>query len=352
MQLKTEHASISSIQVSLGPETKRIDDEIDFFGGNVAQIERIKKTIGLDCRRVVDEKTTALDLCVDAAKNLHNLKDIDALIFVTQSPDHFQPCNAAIAHGQLGLATTCAAFDINLGCSGWTYGLSLAFSWIELKASHKILLLAGDTLSRCVNPKDRAVAPLFGDAGSATLIERTEQRNPTWFSMHTKGEKSSVIQIPAGGFRLPPTPGTAIETSDEDGNQRSQNDLFMDGAEVFNFSIKEEPEAIKKMLEYSGKSIDDIATMFLHQANRYILGNIARRIKIDPKRVPSNIVEKYGNQSCASIPTTICDYFTQNPIQKSAPYLMSGFGVGLSWATCLTHFNELDHYQIKTYGRN
>ena len=172
---------------------KWIDDELELFGGKVKQLERLKKTIGLHRRRVVDEQTTASDLCEQAARRLIEQSavepsQIDTVICVTQTPDYSQPCNAAVLHGRLGLSKHCAALDVNLGCSGYVYGLWLAHTMIASGGCERVLLLAGDTISRLVNARDRAVAPLFGDGGSATLVERSQSSATTFFSLHTDGK--------------------------------------------------------------------------------------------------------------------------------------------------------------------
>ncbi len=333
-----QNARIDGIAVSLGQLTKRIDDDAVNFGGSPEQLERIKKTIGLNERRVVSPGTTAADLCSHAAGLLTQglglaPEAIDALICVTQTPDHFQPCNAAILHGRLGLPKSCAAFDVNLGCSGWVVGLYLASLMVEGGGCSRVLLLAGDTMSQCVNARDRAVAPLFGDAGSATLVTRNACNS--WYSLHTDGSGSQFIEIPAGGFRQRCGLETRAESADGEGNIRCPEDLHMNGGEVFNFSIKEEPPAIREILEYAGRSIDDIDYVVFHQANKYIIGNIARRLKLPPGKAPCATVERYGNQSSASIPTTICDALAHEVSCGGKTLIFSGFGVGLSWATCL-----------------
>jgi 3-oxoacyl-[acyl-carrier-protein] synthase-3 len=336
---------IAGIFTAIPQVKKCIDDEIKLYGGNSSKVERIKKTIGLNKRFVADKETTTSDLCEYAAdKLLDKMKiersGIDALICVTQTPDYFQPATAAYLHGRLELSKNCAAFDVNLGCSGYIYGLWLAHMMIETGSCQNALLLVGDTLSKCVNPRDRAVAPLFGDAGSATLIEKTTE-NPTFFLLHTDGEGYNHLIIPAGAFRTPKSEETAKEKTDEDGNLRSLENLYMNGAEIFNFSIKVEPEAISELLMYSGKTKEEIDYIVFHQANKYIISNIARRLQFPLKKVPCDTVEKYGNQSGASIPATICDALKEDVSASRKSVIMSGFGVGLSWASCLTALDNI-----------
>ena len=328
--------------VSCAPlREKCIDDEIDLFGGNEKQIARLKKTIGLDCRRVVDAETTAADLCEAAAQRLFESMNmtpgvIDALICVTQTSDYSQPCNAAVLHGRLGLSKSCAALDVNLGCSGYVYGLWLAYMMARTGGCRHVLLLAGDTINRLVNPRDRALAPLFGDGGSATLIQAGGPSGPAWFSLGTDGQGFDKLIVPAGGQRRPCSTDTGVEVKDADGNIRSPENLFMDGAEIFNFSITEEPKAVRELIDFAGLEIDSIDYFVFHQANRYILNNIAKRLKIDPVKVPMKTVERFGNQSSASIPFALCGEL-QNVLCGAGDtrLLLSGFGVGLSWASVI-----------------
>ncbi|PHX05755.1 3-oxoacyl-[acyl-carrier-protein] synthase III C-terminal domain-containing protein [Vibrio splendidus] len=343
---KFNNGKITGVVTVVPQDVRCIDDEVHLYGGNEKQIARIKRAIGLDKRHVTDESITTLDLCVDAAEKLISgididKKDIDGLIFVTQTPDYLQPSNAAIAHGVLGLSTDAASFDIGLGCSGYVYGLWMAHMMVASQTCKRVLLLAGDTLSKCVNPRDRATAPLFGDAGTATLIEYTEADVESYFSLHTNGAGYQHILQPAGGFRKPSSLETAVEKIDEEGNYRSENDLAMNGGEVFNFSIKTEPPAIKEILEFARQDINDVDYVVFHQANKYIITNIAKRLKLPMDKVPCETVSKYGNQSSASIPCTINDAIGRNLSISDKRLILSGFGVGLSWASAIVNLSGI-----------
>lgn len=335
---------------------KSIDDEVDLYGGNLKQIERIKKSIGLDKRRVVDEKTTTADLCFQAAENLIagmalDKAAIDGLICVTQTPDHFQPSNAAILHGRLGLEKNCASFDINLGCSGYVYGLWMAHMMIASGTCRKVLLLAGDTISKYVNSRDRSTSPVFGDAGSATFVESVDIEQASYFSLHTDGGGRDFIKVPAGAFRHRSSEYTAIEHEDSEGNWRSDNDLYMNGGEVFNFSIKTEPAAINEILHYASNDIDDIDYVVFHQANKYIITNIAKRLKLPIEKAPCETVGKYGNQSSASIPSTINDALCKHVSSENKKLILSGFGVGLSWASAILDLDKIYCPEIQIYKK-
>jgi 3-oxoacyl-[acyl-carrier-protein] synthase-3 len=353
---KFKNSKISGV-VTVVPSTVRcIDDEIELYGGNEKQIDRIKRAIGLDKRCITDESTTTLDLCVDAAEKLISGLDldresIDGVIFVTQTPDHFQPSNAAIVHGKLSLNTNAASFDVSLGCSGYVYGLWIANMMIASQTCKKVLLLAGDTLSKCVNKRDRSTAPLFGDAGTATLIETSELDNFSYFSLHTDGSGAKYIIQPAGGFRKPNSIESAVETINDEGNYRCENDLAMNGGEVFNFSIKTEPAAINEILRYAEQDIDEIDYVIFHQANKYIITNIAKRLKLPMDKVPCETFSKYGNQSSASIPCTINDILSENQELQNKRVILSGFGVGLSWASAIINLDSMYCPSVSIYNK-
>lgn len=342
--------------VTCVPERERcIDDELDLFGGNVKQIARLKKTIGLNKRRVVDAGVTAADLCYEASVQLLRKLDldvdsVDALICVTQTPDHSQPCNAALLHGRLGAGTDCAAFDVGLGCSGYVYGLWLAHMMVAVGGCERVLLCAGDALSRLVGSKDRSVAPLFGDGGSATLIERSGSECRSWFSLSTDGSGAQHLVVPAGGARMPISETTREVVEDAAGNLRSAENLFMDGAEVFNFSIQVEPAAVKEILSYAGVELEQVDHFVFHQANRYILTNISKRLKLELDKVPMGTVERFGNQSSASIPSAICGELSEHLMaEPRRKLLLSGFGVGLSWASAVVEVGSLGACELVEY---
>jgi 3-oxoacyl-[acyl-carrier-protein] synthase-3 len=351
-------ASIAAITTCVPTVERWIDDDLDLFGGNEKQLERIKKTIGLNRRLVVEPGVTAADLCECAARDLMlgmNLaaEQVDGLICVTQTPDHSQPCNAALLHGKLGFKEDCAAFDVSLGCSGYVYGLWMAHMMIASGGCENVLLLAGDTVSRLVHGSDRGVAALFGDAGSATLVRRDAHAARSWFALQTDGSGANHLIVPAGGQRRPHTEATAAPYTDTDGCVRSLENLYMDGAEVFNFSIRVEPRAVQTIADYAGVDLSAVDYFVFHQANRYILSSIAKRLKIDPSRIPMETVEKYGNQSSASIPCALCGELGERMREaKHRQLILSGFGVGLSWASALLKFGDLSVCRIIKYPQS
>ena len=320
---------IHSISIALPNNELSLDNEIDkFYNGDIKKLNRIKKNTGLN-KRYISKNLTSLDLCAKASCNLiRNLKfdtnKIDALIFITQTPNYLQPNNANILHGKLNLNKDCACFDVNLGCSGYVYGMWLAFMMIECGLNY-VLLCAGDTLSKCVSKLDSNTAPLFGDAGSATLIKSTKLDSNSYFILHSDGSGYENIIFQNSGFKK---------------DEKYKNYLYMDGAEVFNFSLKVGPQSIEEILSYSNKDINDIDYIFFHQANAFIIQNIVKKLNIDSNKAPCKSISKYGNTSSSSIPLAICDFYKENKIEKNLNVILSGFGVGLSWGSAFINLNR------------
>jgi 3-oxoacyl-[acyl-carrier-protein] synthase-3 len=225
-------------------------------------------------------------------------------------------------------------FDINLGCSAYPYGIAVLSSLLKNSDKTKALLLVGETVSKQVSNKDKTNAFLFGDAGTATLIELTnDSSNATFFSFSSDGNGFGSLIIPGGGYRHVSSSKTLEEHLDPDGNIRTDEHLFMDGMEIFNFAITRVPKDIKDICAFSGTSLDDIDYFVFHQANKYINNFIAKKLKLLPEKVPFSIKD-YGNTSGASIPMTLVDNFDKFD-NKCTKCLFSGFGVGLSWSSCI-----------------
>jgi 3-oxoacyl-[acyl-carrier-protein] synthase-3 len=329
------HLRLAGLAVEVGSEKRRLMDEIGLYGGDPAQVERIARTVGLETRSVAAPGITALDLCEKAAGRLLGTMDIDpssidAVVFVTQTPDHSQPANANLLHGRLGLAKSAVAFDLAQGCSGFVYGLHYAGMLCSHGAA-RVLLCCGDTLSRLVNPRDRSVAPLFGDAGSAVLLERTGKSAPWHFSLGSDGSGSAVIRVTAGGARQPIRPGEPLpETADAEGNVRHPGNLVMNGAEVFNFSLREPPTAIAQVMAAAGWDAAKVDSLVLHQANRFILQTLGKRLGFPPEKVPVASLARHGNLSAASIPAALAEELGPR-LGSPMKLVLCGFGVGLSW---------------------
>lgn len=339
---KFESIRISGIHVCAGPELRKLDDLAELCDNDPALLQRLRKMTGIEQRRVAPVGVTTLDMGEAAANSLLQeldiaVESIDAILFVTQTADHWQPCNANLLHGRLGCRKSAAAMDINQGCSGWVYGLYTACCMISAGGCQRILLLAGDTVSQSIHPQDRAVLPLFGDACAASIVEASDAAGCSWFSLHSDGKGHQAISIPAGGYRRPLDASTSVSETDADGNVRTPANLHMNGLEVFNFTLREEPLAINELLEYSGQSIEKVDYFVFHQASRFILDNLCRKLKLPVEKVAGDTLTYYGNQSSASVPAGICEVLKKasSGRESTARLLCSGFGVGLSWASCL-----------------
>lgn len=350
-QARFQHVGIEAIIGCAGPVERTLDeDAAALFSDAPEQVARIRDFVGIRSRRIAPRGVTALDLCEKAAKAALAGSIPDAIVFVTQTPDHPQPSNANLLHGRLGLPKHVACFDINQGCSGWVYGMWVAASLAESGGCGTVLLCAGDTISQIIHPKDRAVVPLFGDAGSATLLRRRPAPGePLHFSLHSDGSGHAAICVPDGGARTPLSERSRVETSDADGNVRDPASLLMNGLEVFNFTLREEPGAVKSLLAQAGLASGDIDHLVFHQANKFILTNLAKRVGIPLDRVPMGTLAAYGNQSSASIPFAIAHELSGSLATAPRRVLASGFGVGLSWASMVGLIGPIPRCQTLSF---
>ena len=314
----------------------------EFFEEDV--VKEVVDKVGVYQRRVADQNTCASDLCFAAAEKLFadnkiDRDEIDAVIFISQTADYRMPATAIILQDKLGLPSSALAFDINIGCSGFVYGLSIAYSYLLQAGINKVLLLDGETRTKAYSFKDRTTGFIFGDAGVAALLDKDNIYGKSYFSLNSDGSRHELIKIDAGGYRKPSTCETVREkVVDEYGNIRTEEQGYMNGADVFNFVIREIPKNIKEMYEFSGSNKEDIDQFVFHQANSFMNNYLAKKLKIDNEKVPATI-HKYGNTSSVSIPLTIVselDHLKNIP-QK---IMLCGFGVGLSWGTAILNFNS------------
>jgi 3-oxoacyl-[acyl-carrier-protein] synthase-3 len=307
------------------------------------EVREVIDKIGIFERRFADKDTCSSDLCYAAAEKLIadngvDKKEIDLLIFISQTPDYRMPATSVILQHRLGLASTTMAFDINLGCSAFIYGLSVAYGLMQQPGIRKALVLDGETRSKVYSPKDRRTAFIFGDAGVAALIERNERFGQSYFSFNSDGGRQDLIKIPAGGYRNPSSEETLREkVVDEFGNVRSDEHGYMNGGDVFNFVIKEIPTDIQNLFRYSGKSRDEIDFFVFHQANGFINGYLAKKLKLDTSKIPSTI-EKFGNTSSVSVPLTIVSEL-KDQLNKRSTLFLSAFGVGMTWASAIVNLD-------------
>jgi len=281
---------------------------------------------------------TASDLATAAAEELFRRTNIDRgeiglMVLVTQSPDYRRPSSASVVQKRLELPMDCSCMEINLGCSGFVYGLQTAMSMMNASDAKYGLLLLGETASKLVDPHDKSIVMMYGDAGAAILLEKTEEDIGAITLLRSDGSRYKAIILPAGGFR-DMNPGHERFMC-SDGIERSLYDIYMDGASVFSFSITDVPKALQDYLDYTGTTAEDYDSFVFHQANEFIIKQLIRKLKLKKDAVPISL-DRYGNTGGISIPLTLCDAYGECP-SRTKRVLMAGFGIGLSWGvTSLT----------------
>ncbi|MEA2325861.1 MAG: 3-oxoacyl-[acyl-carrier-protein] synthase, partial [Thermoanaerobaculia bacterium] len=258
----------------------------------------------------------------------------------TQTPDYILPATAVRLQDRLHLSRTALALDINLGCSGYVYGLQVLASLLSAGGLKRGLLLVGDTSSKIISARDRSVATLFGDAGSATALEFAAGAGAMHFDFGSDGSGYEAIIITHGGQRNPVDAQSLNLVDFGEGIERNQCQLVLDGMEVFNFSIREVPKTIRQAMALAGKTIDDVDAFVLHQANRFMNEVIRKKLKIPAEKMPYSLGE-FGNTSSASIPLTIVAGLRERVTASKMSLILSGFGVGLSWATACVNTDRI-----------
>lgn len=306
------------------------------------QVNEVVEKVGVYERRFADAQTCSSDLCFAAAQKLFadndiDRSEIDLLVFISQTQDYRMPATACTLQHRLGLSNSCVAFDINLGCSAFIYGMSVVYSMMQSSGLRKALILDGETRSKVYGPRDRRSAFIFGDGGVAALVERDEKFGETTLSLNSDGSRADLIMIKAGGYRHPSTPETLKErVVDEYGNMRSEEQGYMKGGDVFNFVIREIPRDLKKTLAESGKTVEELDYIVFHQANNFINSYIAKKMKLDVNKIPHTI-EKFGNTSSVSVPLTIVSEL-RGKLEGQKTLMLSAFGVGMTWASAIASF--------------
>ncbi|MGN0236155.1 MAG: ketoacyl-ACP synthase III [Paludibacteraceae bacterium] len=309
-----------------------------------SEIKKIVDKVGVKERRFANADTCSSDLCYAAAEKLIqdngiDKSEIDLLLFLSQTPDYRMPSTSILLQDRLCLPKTTMAFDVNLGCSGFISALCIVYAMMQNRGFRKALLLNGETRSKVYSRKDRREAFIFGDAGIAALIERNEKFGDSHFSINSDGSRGDLIMIPGGGYRHMSSMQTLEEkVVDEHGNIRSDEQAYMNGADVFNFVIEEVPQDIKRLLQATGTDIQHLDYYVFHQANAFINTYIAKKLKLSADKVPYTI-QKYGNTSSVSIPLTIVSELKNN-LQGQKNLLLSAFGVGMAWATAIIPFAD------------
>ena len=339
--LQIQNVAIRGIAACV-PKKKVLNSTLtDLFSAD--ELEKIINSVGIKERRISNEDTCASDLCYLAAEKLLNELDIDresidVLIFMSQTGDYKIPATAPILQHRLGLSKNTLCFDVSLACSGYVYALTTAFSYLNLANINRVLLLDGETFSKIVNPKDKTNALLYGDAGTATLLEKKEGSEYSAL-LNTDGEGWAAVKIDGGNCRNPYGMESLVERQREDGSIGNELQIYMNGVDVFNFTMKVVPKSIKELLEKTDTSIENIDKIVFHQANKFMTDFFVKKLKYNVENVPYSL-DKFGNTSSATIPLTIVSELS-NWEKKKKKILLCGFGAGLSWATAMLDLHEV-----------
>jgi 3-oxoacyl-[acyl-carrier-protein] synthase-3 len=342
---------ISGISEVVPEKEINIYDEAQYYGNDVKKIDRMRKMVGFFKRRVSDKENTPSDYAIQAAQILIkemniDKSEIDALVYVVQRPDFRSPATAYYIHNKLNLSEKCSAFDITQSCPGWVYGLWVCAQMVQSKACRKVLLLAADTASIGISKNNRIVAPVFGDAGTATLVEYCQDAKEMWFNIETFSKDYEAIMAPASGMKFYlNNQNKADEQLRADilnnpiqtpfGHTTTVFDWYMDGQAVFDFTISKVPPNIKELMDYANSDIAAIDYLCLHQANKQIVCSVAKAAGFPQEKAPYYSFENYGNNTICSIPTVINTTVKENKKGVDAKLIAAAFGGGLGVACAL-----------------
>lgn len=303
-------------------------------------VDKIADKVGVCERHVASSDETATDLAVLAAEALFANKmvkreDIDFVLFCTQSPDYKLPSSACIIQNRLGLCTQCGSFDFNLGCSGYEYGLAVAKGLVMAGISSNVLLLTGETYNHYLHPRDKGNRTIFGDGASATVISTEGFATIGEFSLGTDGSGAEQLIVKSGGARFPEKFNDLI--FDGSGNPISSDNLYMDGQDIFVFTLTKVPKMMKDVLARNRLQKEDVDLFVFHQANKYMLEHLRKKLKIDEEKFFDNLAF-VGNTVSSTIPIAMCDAREQGKLKGYV--LLAGFGVGLSWGATILRIEE------------
>lgn len=306
-------------------------------------VEKIASKTGIYERRIVDNSVCSSDIAILSCRKLfeeHDIRpsEIEFLIFCTQSPDYFLPTTACIIQDKLEIPRSAGAFDYNLGCSGYVYGLSIAKGLIESGAVSNVLLVTADTYSKFLHPSDKSVRTIFGDGASATFLSVTYDfldDSIGSFVFGTDGRGANNLIVKNGGMRNPVR--TSFIKEDDFGNLRDENSLYMNGSEIFIFTLNIVPKTVNSILFKANLSKDEIDLFVFHQANQYMLNELRKKLKIPEEKFYLHL-EKCGNTVSSTIPIALYHAFKDGKISKGSKVMVLGFGVGYSWAGAILKF--------------
>lgn len=351
MDLHFKNKKITGILTILPHQVRTFEDDMGNYNFPEKKSLRLKKIMGFNTHRIAEKGQCSSDFCIYGLEyllknNLLTTDDIDALILVTQSPDYFMPPTSNLIQGHFNMNHDMICLDINQGCAGYEIGLIQSFMLLEQESINKVVLLNADVLSSKISIHDRNSYPLAGDAAAITIIEKSDDEKDIYCSVNMDGKGAKALMIPAGGFRMPATEETAIETEDVAGNYRSLNHLVMQGDDVFNFVQREVPPMIHHILGRAGLHKDEIDWYMFHQPNKFMLDKLADAIGVSHDKMPSNIVENFGNASGVTVPTAISYNLGEKLESNTFKMCLAGFGVGLTWSSILIEIGNVKFNKI------
>lgn len=291
--------------------------------------ERIHEKVGIRQRHISAAHETVLELAVKSSEKLfesYERDKVDFILFCTQSPDYFLPTTACLLQNRLGLRKNIGAMDFNLGCSGFVYGMAFAKGLIAAGIAENVLLITAETYTKHINRKDKANRSIFGDASASTIIEKDTGVGDYKFCLGTDGSGAENLIVKKGAFK------TDFQLNPE--NEFDPGNLYMNGPEIFNFTIENIPGLVKETLETNGLTMDDIDYFVFHQANSFMLNYLRKKTKIPAEKFYINM-ENTGNTVSATIPIALKDMMDKGMLKQGDRVLLAGFGVGYSWGATI-----------------
>ncbi|MDD4729366.1 MAG: ketoacyl-ACP synthase III [Dysgonamonadaceae bacterium] len=306
------------------------------------EIEKFISATGVEERRFIDKDKSASDLCYKSACQIFdetdiNRKDIDALFYISQTPDYKIPGSSIILQDKLGLSKSTIVYDINMSCSGFIHGLLMAYNFLQHADINNVMVMVGETLSKMISLQDKSTGKLLGDAGTVAVISKGVQYGESFFSICTEGDNINSVIIKGGGAKIPSSPETLKMQKWGDGSIRNLEQIIIVGDDVFSFAISVLPRDIKNLLEFAGKSIDEIDKYAFHQANNYMTNYIVKKAKGNPDKLLQSI-QKYGNTAGTSIP--LCLVENRDKINTNDSILMNAIGAGFAYGTALLNIAD------------
>lgn len=339
------NVSIRGIAACTPSHIEENTDELPVF--NKGEAARVVAQSGIERKHTIlpGSGITVSDLCAKAFEELIDKlgwkrESIDIFILVSSSADYITPPTSNVLHGKLGLAETCMCFDIRQGCPGWVVGMSAISSMVSTGNFKRAILLCGDASTLMSSPLDKEMRPLFSDAGTCTALEYDVEAKPMQFNHGSRGAGYEAIITPDGGLRNPITSESLKFKEYATHVVRRGVDCMMDGMSVFSFGISVAPKSFNALVDEYGIDKEKVDYFLFHQANQYMNGKIAKKLKLNPNKVPMSIKD-FGNTSCASIPLTLVTQCNKDYEARPIESLACAFGVGLAWGSFHFYTNKI-----------